>query len=280
MDQLTAGLHSFASTFVVAAEECDLTQPMCAPSDVTELFVLPNIFGQVNRTILLMFLAALIVVALLYFAFRKPALIPSKFQAAIEALTGFVRDELAVGIIGPEGVKYYPYLLSLFMFILVGNLFEVTPLVNFPITSRMAIPGFLALVTYVIYLFVGFKKHGFRYLKDIVWPSHVPAGLRPLIGVIELAQYLIIRPFSLAVRLFANLVAGHTMLSLLLASGVIFIGAAFTGEVSILKGGAGIMWFILGVAILAFEIFVSVVQAYIFTLLSAVYIADSVEFGH
>lgn len=280
MDQLTAGLRTFANTFVVAAEECDLTQPMCAPHDVTELFKLPNIFGQVNRTILLMILAALIVVAVLYFAFRKPSLVPSKFQAAIEALTGFVRDELAVGVIGPEGIKYYPYLLSLFMFILVGNLFEITPLINFPITSRMAIPGFLALVTYFIYLGVGLKKHGFRYLKDVVWPSHVPAMLRPLIGLIELAQYLIIRPFSLAVRLFANLVAGHTMLSLLLASGVVFIGAAFTGDVSILKGGAGLMWFLLGIAILAFEIFVSVVQAYIFTLLSAVYIADSVEFGH
>lgn len=280
MDQLTAGLRSVADTFILAAEECDLTQPMCAPEDVTELFVLPNIFGQVNRTIILFFLAALVVVAVLYFALRKPRLVPSKFQAAVEAITGFVRDDLAVGIIGPEGVKYFPYLLSLFLFILVGNLFEITPLINFPITSRMAIPGFLALVTYFIYLFVGFKKNGFKYLKDTVWPSYVPAGLRPLIGLIELAQYLIIRPFSLAVRLFANLVAGHTMLSLLLASGVIFIGAAFTGEVSILKGGAGVMWFILGVAILAFEIFVSVVQAYIFTLLSAVYIADSVEFGH
>src|SRR5690606_21205027 len=152
LDQLTAGLRSMANTFVVAAEECDLTQPMCAPHDVTELFVLPDIVGPINRTVILMILAALIVVAVLYFAFRKPSLIPSKFQAAVESLTSFVRDEVAVGIIGPEGVKYFPYLLSLFMFILVGNLFEITPFINFPITSRMAIPGFLALLTYVVYL--------------------------------------------------------------------------------------------------------------------------------
>ncbi|HEX2152877.1 MAG TPA: F0F1 ATP synthase subunit A [Acidimicrobiia bacterium] len=278
MDQLAARL--LGDTFIVAAEECDLTQPMCAPADVTELFVLPEIFGQVNRTIILFFLAALIVVALLYFAFRRPSLIPSKFQAAMEGLTTFIREDVAIGIIGPEGVKYFPYLLSIFLFILVGNLFEITPFVNFPITSRMAIPGFLALVTYVIYLFVGFKKNGFRYLKDTIWPSYVPIGLRPLIGLIELAQYIIIRPFSLAVRLFANLVAGHVMLSLLLATGVIFIGAAFTGDVSILKGGAGVLWFIMGLGIFAFEILVSALQAYIFTLLSAVYIADSVEFGH
>ena len=279
MDQLAAAGARFSGE-ILAAEECDLTQAMCAPSDVSELFVLPNIVGQVNRTIILFFLAALIVVALLWFAFRRPKLVPTKFQAAMEAVTGFVREDVALGIIGPQGLKYYPYLLSLFLFILVGNLFEITPFVNFPITSRMAIPGFLALVTYVIYLFVGFRKHGFRYIKDIAWPSYVPIGLRPLIGLIELAQYLIIRPFSLAVRLFANLVAGHVMLSLLLATGVIFVGAAFSGDVSILKGGAGILWFLMGLGIFMFEILVSALQAYIFTLLSAVYIADSVEFGH
>lgn len=278
MDQLAA--RFFGNTFVAAAEECDLTQPVCAPEDVSELFVLPEIFGQVNRTIVLMFLAALIIIALLWAAFRKPQLVPGKFQASMEAVVGFVRDEIAVGIIGPEGVRYFPYLLAIFMFTLIGNLFEVTPLVNFPITSRMAVPGFLAIVTYLIYLVVGFRKNGFHYLREVAWPSYVPVGLRPLVGVIELAQYLVIRPFSLAVRLFANLVAGHTMLSLLLATGVIFVGAAFTGEVSILKGGAGILWFAMGLIIFVFEILVSVLQAYIFTLLSAVYIQDSLHFEH
>lgn len=281
MDQLAAiGSRVFGDTSILAAAECDLTEPMCAPADVTELFVLPDIFGPVNRTIILFFLAAFIVVAVLYFAFRKPSLVPSKFQAAVEGITTFIREDVALGIIGPEGIKYYPYLLSLFLFILVGNLFEVTPLVNFPITSRMAIPGFLALITYVIYWVVGFKKNGFKYLTATIWPDYVPLALRPLIGLIEFAQYLVIRPFSLAVRLFANLVAGHVMLSLLLATGVIFVGAAFTGDVSILKGGAGVLWFIMGLGIYAFEILVSGLQAYIFTLLSAVYIADSVEFGH
>lgn len=280
MDQLAIGARFFGDTVIVAAEECDLTQPVCAPADVTELFVLPDIFGQVNRTIILMFLAAVIIIALLWAAFRKPKLVPGKFQASMEAVVGFVRDEIAVGIIGPEGLRYFPYLLAIFMFTLVGNLFEVTPFVNFPITSRMAIPGFLALVTYVIYLVMGFRKNGFHYLREVAWPSYVPVGLRPLVGVIELAQYLVIRPFSLAVRLFANLVAGHTMLSLLLATGVIFVGAAFAGDVSILKGGAGILWFGMGLIIFVFEILVSVLQAYIFTLLSAVYIQDSLHFEH
>lgn len=265
---------------IVAVEECDLTQPVCAPENVAELFVFETTLWNtpITRTIFLMFLAALIVIGVLYFAYRKPTLIRSKFQTAVDAITGFVKDEVAVGIIGPEGIKYYPYLLSIFMFILVGNLFEVTPLINFPITSRMAIPAFLAIVTWVIFVLVGFAKNGFPYLLDIVWPKSVPIAMRPLVGVIEFFSIFFIRPFSLAVRLFANLVAGHTMLSLLLVTGFVFTTSI--GEVSLLKNGAGILWFALGIGIYLFEIMVAVLQAYIFTLLSAVYIQSSVHPEH
>lgn len=280
MDHLAAGVRFFGDTFIVAAEECDFSQPVCAPENVVDLFVLPNIFGQVNRTIILMFLAAFIVIGLLWVALHKPSLVPTKFQATIEALVTYVRDEIAVGIIGPEGLRYFPYLLSIFLFILVGNLFEITPFINFPITSRMAIPGFLSLVTYVIFVFVGFKKNGFSYISAIAWPTHVPLGLRPLVGFIELFSTFLLRPFSLAVRLFANLVAGHVMLSLMLATGYFFIIGAFTGDVSVLKGGAGVLWFVVGLLIFAFEMLVSVIQAYIFTLLSAFYIQTSVHPEH
>lgn len=264
---------------ILALEECDfVNEPVCAPTDVNELFVLPNIFGQVNRTIILMFLAAVIVVALLYFAFRRPSLKPSKFQLAIESIVGYVRDEVAIGIIGPEGVKYFPYLLSIFLFILIGNLFEVTPLINFPITGRMAIPGFLALVTYVIFIVVGFAKNGFGYLGGIVWPKSVPIAMRWLVGLIEFISYFLIRPFSLAVRLFANLVAGHVMLSVLLVSGFVFL--INIPEIPVKGAFFGIVWMALGLAIYVFEIMVSVLQAYIFTLLSAVYIQSSVHPEH
>lgn len=263
---------------ILALSECDyVNEPVCAPTDVTELFVLPNIFGQVNRTIILMFLAAAIVVALLYFAFRKPTLQPSKFQVAIESLTGFVRDEVSIGIIGPDGLKYYPYLLSIFMFILIGNLFEVTPFINFPINSRMAIPAFLAIVTWFIFVIVGFAKNGMSYFTDIVWPKSAPLGMRWLVGIIEFFSTFFIRPFALAVRLFANMVAGHVMLSLLLVTGVVFV--SHIGEVP-LKGSFGFLWFALGVAIYVFELLVAVLQAYIFTLLSAVYIQTSVHPEH
>lgn len=264
---------------ILALEECDfINQPVCAPSNVNELFVLQNIFGQVNRTILLTFLAALIVVALLYFAFRQPSLHPSKFQLAIESIVSYVKDEVAIGIIGPEGIKYFPYLLSIFLFILVGNLFEVTPLINFPITGRMAIPAFLAFCTYAIFIVVGFAKHGFSYLGGILWPKSVPLAMRWLVGFIEFISYFFIRPFSLAVRLFANMVAGHVMLSVLLVSGLVFL--MNIPEIPVKGASFGILWLALGVVIYIFEIMVSVLQAYIFTLLSAVYIESSVNPEH
>jgi len=265
---------------ILAAEECDLTQPVCAPENVSELFVFETTLWNtpITRTIFLFFLAALIVVAVVYLAYRKPTLIRSKFQTAVDALTSFVREDVAIGMIGPEGIKYYPYLLSIFLFILVGNLFEVTPLINFPITSRMAIPAFLALVTYLIFVFVGLAKNGFGYLGGIVWPKSVPVALRPLVGLIEFVSYFAIRPFSLAVRLFANMVAGHVMLTLLLVTGWVFMTAF--GEVSIAKQGAGFLWFTFGLGIYMFEILVAVLQAYIFTLLSAVYIESSIHAEH
>ena len=264
---------------IIAAPECDLTQPVCAPENVSELFVLTTrLFGTpITRTIFLMFLAAFLVVLLLYIAYRKPRLVPTKFQAMMDSLTGFVRDEVAIGIIGPEGIKYYPYLLSLFLFLLIGNLFEITPFVVFPITSRMAIPGLLAVITWFIFVIVGFAKNGFSYFVDIVWPKSVPVALRPLVGLIELFSIFLIRPFSLAVRLLANMVAGHVMLTILLLTGFIFtINIPELG----LKGVFGLAWFALGIAIFVFEIMVSVLQAYIFTLLSAVYIQTSVHPEH
>src|SRR3990170_3196634 len=215
---------------LILASECDrANEVICAPADVKELFELPTVFhiGElaISRTIILTFLAAFIVVALLYFGLRKGSVIPSKFQAVIESLVQFVRKDVAETIIGPEGAKYAPYLTAMFMFLLVGNLFEITPLINFPITSRMAIPVFLALVTYVIFMFVGFAKNNFRYLIETAWPKTVPIGLRWLVGLIEVFSIFILRPITLAVRLFANMVAGHLMLTLLLGSGVIFVAA-------------------------------------------------------
>ncbi len=266
---------------MILAFTCSTTEPLCVPESILELFELPLLFGQVNRTIVYIFLAALVVIGLLFAAYRKPRLVPTKFGLAIESVVDFVRNDIAIGVIGPGGEKYAPYLLSLFLFLLVGNFFGVTPFINFPIGSRMAIPAFLALVTYVIFVFAGFKKQGLAYLGHTLWPPGVPLILKPLIGVIELVSIFIVRPFSLAVRLFANLVAGHTMIALLLGSGVYFIYAGATGAMAPLKAFlVGPLWFVFGMGIFLLELLVLALQAYIFTLLSAVYIESSLHPAH
>lgn len=263
--------------------ECDVVnEVVCVPDDVKTLFEFTEpwfTIGPVNftRTSFLFLLAAFIVVALLFFGLRRNRLVPTKFETAIQSLVEFVRDGIARDIIGPEGVKYTPYLLSIFMLILVGNFFELTPLINFPIMSRMAIPFFLSLVTYFIFVIVGFSKNGLHYLTAIIWPKSVPVALRPLVGLIEFVSTFALRPLTLAVRLFANMVAGHLMLSLLLGSGVAFVLAV--GEIGP-KAGIGIFWFAFGLFIFFFEIVVASLQAYVFTLLSAVYIQSSLHPEH
>lgn len=268
---------------ILAASECDVSEEIiCAPKNVLELFEFTKPLFSIGgfdftRTVFLIFLAMFIVLAVLYFGLRKGEKVPSKFSSAVESLVTFVKDDIAVGIIGPEGARYAPYLLAVFTFVIVGNLFEVTPLINFPITSRMAIPLMIAVITWVIFVFVGFKKNGLHYVTDLLWPKSVPLALRWLVGLIEFVSTFILRPITLAVRLFANLVAGHLMLSLLLASGYIFLTAI--PDVGA-KGLIGLAWFVFGLGIFVFEIVVAVLQAYIITLLSAVYVQTSVHPEH
>jgi F-type H+-transporting ATPase subunit a len=267
---------------MILATECDVAnEVICAPANVNDLFEFDTWFTvgglEFTRTTFLMFFAAVVVMALLYFGLRGQRLVPTKFGAVVEGLIGFVRDGMGRDVIGPESGKYLPYLLSLFLFLLVANLFEVTPLINFPVTSRMAIPFFLSLITYLTFMVMGFGRNKFRYLIDTVWPRHVPIGLRWLVGLIELVSVFFLRPITLAVRLFANMVAGHLMLTLLLGSGIIFIAAVpEIGARSLI----GIPWFALGLFMFLLEIVVSLLQAYIFTLLTAVYIESSIHFEH
>jgi len=261
---------------ILAASACDPeSEIICTPTTVNELFELPFV-GGINRTMILNIVAALVVVWFFWAAFRKRSLIPGKMQALGEAILGFVRDEIAIGIIGPKhGLTYFPYLASIFFFILVGNMMEVFPLTLFPITSRIGLPIFLALITWFLFIFAGVREQGFGgYFGHLIWPPTVPTALKPLVGLIELVSVILVRPFSLAVRLFANLAAGHVMLALMLLSSWVFLSSLPTGNIN---GLWGFLWAGLGLFIFVFEILVAILQAYIFTLLSAVYIQTSVE---
>ena len=271
---------------LILAEGCDVAEvTMCAPAEVSELFQFaapwPELAAWFTRTQMLILLIPVIVIGLFWLALRNPKLVPGKLQMAVESAYSLVRNDIGKDVIGPGGEKYVPYLLSVFMFVLIGNFYEITPFVNFPVTSRIAIPGFLAVFTWIIFVVAAVRKQGLAYFGHLIWPPGVPVALKPLLGVIELVSTLLVRPFSLAVRLFANLVAGHLMLSLLLGTAGTFIWAWLTNpEIGFGKGALGIAWFVMGLGIFMFEMLVAFLQAYIFTLLSAVYIQSSIHPDH
>ena len=206
---------------------------------------------------------------------RKDALVPSGLlQNTAESGVGFVRNQVILQTMGPDGLGYLPYLTALFFFIFFSNITEIIPGVQFPANARFGVPLTLALSTWAIYNIVGvIKQNPFRYLKNSVIPPGVPKAILPLVMVIEFVSTFLVRPFSLAVRLFANMLAGHLIL-------VTF--AALSAGLWALKPTLVIMpfSFALLVAMTGFEILVAFLQAYIFTILTAVFIGGAMHPEH
>ena len=202
----------------------------------------------------------------------KRDLVPGRWQMAVEGFTGFIDNMLAANI-GPAGKKYVPYLFSLFMFILFANILGLMPLGLFGIhpftfTSHFSATGVLSVMAFAIVLIVGFWKHGFHFFGLFV-PHGTPLPMIPLIFLIELVSFMV-RPFSLGLRLFVAMMAGHVLLEVL--SGFVING--FNAGLG-LGPVVGILSFVLMVAIQALELLVAAIQAYVFALLTALYLNDA-----
>jgi F-type H+-transporting ATPase subunit a len=236
-----------------------------------------HVFGYdvcFNRVPLLMIIAAVIVLAMFYFAFRQAQLVPRGFQNAMEVGVEFVRNNIVLEVIGPKGLPFMPYLLSLFFFIFIGNLMGVVPPFLFPVNSRIAVPLFLALCSWLLFNYAGIKEQGLSgYLRSTLFPPGIPWWVYILVTPIEFVSTFLVRPFTLAVRLLANMIAGHLVLA------VFFLGAAylFTRPLTAVFGAGS---FLAGVIFVLFELLVAVLQAYIFTILNAVYLAGAIEPEH
>ncbi len=251
---------------------------------VNELFEFPPFLFEgtpyaFNRVALLTLLGTAIAATLMLVAFTRPKIVPGKFQAAMESLVEFVREQIAIQVMGHDGVKWVPFLTTIFLFVWVLNLFEIVPGINFPPTSRMAIPAFLALVVYVLFIGVGFKYQGFGYLKNTLFPPGAPKALYILLTPIELISVFVARPLTLAVRLFANLLAGHIILTLIFLTIHAFLTIPPLTEFS--KGfPIGVVALVAAPLLIGFELVVGLLQAYIFTILTAVYIGSSMHAEH
>ena len=226
-----------------------------------------------NRVSLYLLLSVVLIGGFYFIALSKSQIVPGRLQSMAEAVIDFVQG-IAVSVIGEEGKKYVPFLTTLFLFVLVNNFFKLTPLINLPTTGRMAIPALLAGMVWLIYVVVGMRKQGvIGYFKEMMFPPGVPAVMYIILAPIELLSNLVMRPVTLALRLFANMVAGHILVVLTLITVHAFIRPDF----SILLAGVGL---VLSPVVFGFELFVIVLQAYIFTMLAAVYISASEHPAH
>ena len=205
----------------------------------------------------------------------KRELIPGRWQAAVESVTGFITGMMHANI-GPEGRRFVPLVFSLFMFILLSNILGLAPIGVVPgghaftSTSHFTVTGTLAVLAFGTVLVVGFAKHGFHFFSLFV-PHGTPAVMIPLMFVIELLSFMI-RPFSLALRLFVAMTAGHILLKVL-AGFVINASAAGVGYGVLV----GLPTFVLMVGISALELLVCAIQAYVFALLTSLYLNDAVN---
>jgi F-type H+-transporting ATPase subunit a len=202
----------------------------------------------------------------------KRELVPGRWQMAVESATGFI-DNMLEANVGKEGRKYVPYVFSLFMFILFANLLGLMPiglvgLHPFTFTSHFTATGVLAVMSFSIVLVVGFWKHGIKFFTLFV-PQGTPLPMIPIIFPIELISFLV-RPFSLALRLFVAMMAGHVLLKVLSSFVIDGVNAGFGFGVLV-----GLPSFLLMIGISALEILVAGIQAYVFALLTALYINDA-----
>jgi F-type H+-transporting ATPase subunit a len=228
----------------------------------------------VDRGVIYMFVAAAIVIGVFLAAAARPGLVPRGIRNLVESVVTFVDEQISVQVIGEEGRRWTPLLTAMFSFLLVGNLFGVIPGIQFPINGRMAIPAFLAMLVWVLFNVAGIRAQGLGgYLRNSLFPPGVPKGMYILLTPIELVSTFLLRPFTLSVRLLANMMAGHLILA------IFFLGTAYLlAQPSTIP--FAIPAFALSVALIGFELLVAVLQAYIFTILTAVYIGGAIHPEH
>ena len=264
---------SFAPSVVISNEE--FVPP--GPGD----FELPDVFTiagvGVTKPMLQLVLAGVLIFGILYLASRKRAMVPGRLQFAGESAYGYVRNSVARDIIGSaDFMRFVPYLVTIFFFILLNNFFGSIPFIQFPTFSRAGMVYGLAALSWIIYNWVGIQKHGFvGYLKLQCVPAGITGPILGLLVPLEFMSNLVVRPVTLALRLFANMFAGHILILLFALGGehLLVHGATLLKPV-------GLLAWALFIAISFLELLVQFLQAYVFVLLNAMYISGALADEH
>lgn len=224
--------------------------------------------GMFTNQVLWLVLIVAAIAALFVLGSRGRAMVPSRMQSVGELMYVFIY-KMVEDVAGRDAVRFFPYIMTLFTFILFANLLALIP-TSFSVTSHIAATGVLAMLVFLGVTILGFVLHGAKFLK-LFWAEEAPLALRPVLAIIEMFSYFV-RPISHSIRLGANLMAGHAVLK---------VFAGFAGGLAVLTYGPGAVVPILAVsAMYGLELLVAVIQAYVFTILTCVYLKDALHPGH
>ncbi|GAA3175767.1 F0F1 ATP synthase subunit A [Blastococcus jejuensis] len=274
---MTSSAHGLGSVLAVDGSGDGFQAPGLGEfyPEVIASFSLLGIDFEITRITLILWVATLAVVAFLIATVRNPQIVPGKLQFVGESGYSLVRDGIARDVVGPRGLPFAPFLASLFFFILANNLMAIVPFAQISPMSKFAFPLVLAAICWVLYIYIGIREQGAgKYFKDILFLPGVPKPMYILVTPIEILQNFVVRPFTLAVRLFANMFAGHMLL-------VVFaLGAVYLFQVGNFSMVFGPISALMAIVMTFFELLVIFLQAYVFTVLMGTYLNGSIEAEH
>jgi F-type H+-transporting ATPase subunit a len=231
--------------------------------------------GWVTKFTIFVWIAVGVLIIFFLGAYRKPTLVPSRTQWMAEWVYGFARDNIAVPMLGAGGVRFAPYFATLFSFLLLTNLFGIIPFFQISPNSHIAFPVILAVISYVMFNYLGIRKYGFfKYVKHQLVPN-APLFILPLLIPIEFFSTFLVRPVTLALRLFANMFAGHMILLVFTLGGFALLNA----EAWYIKPVSIISW-VMAIALTFLEALVILLQAYVFVVLTSSYISGALADEH
>lgn len=263
---------------VIVASGCHIYSGCGYPAPSLNDFQFAPVFTVagvgITKPMLLAVLTTIVVVAFFWVAFARPKLVPRGVQNLGEIGVLFVRDQILRPFLGKKGDGYLPFLASLFFFIWIMNLWEVIPVAQFPVPARISFAWVLVGMVWITYMTLGIVKQGpMKFFKNMAIPGEVPWWILPLLVPVELLSNILVRPFTLGVRLFANMFAGHLLL-LVFYSATWYLASL---SVAALYSAASL---VMVLVITGFELLIQFLQAFIFTTLAATYIAGSLEAAH
>jgi F-type H+-transporting ATPase subunit a len=254
-----------------------LAEKVPFPPSVDDFYLPGWFYPWITKFTVLVWIAVAAIIIYFLMSYRKPRIVPTMNQWVAESIYGFARNSVAGEMLGSkEARRFAPYLASLFSFLLVTNLMGIIPLIQISPNAHIAMPAVLGILSWVIYNYVGIRRHGAgKYFKDHLFPAGVPKPMYILITPLELISTFILRPFTLALRLFANMFAGHVILLVFTLGGFVLLGM----DQWYLKPISLVSW-ALAIALTFFEALIAVLQAYVFILLTTSYIQGSLADDH